>query len=172
MGQYADMLAALPPEQRRKLPYNHPLVNGYTSEVEQAAGVPPGWLHAIKNYGERSNSDQTSPTGAKGVMQFMPKNADAYGVRDPSDPLDAIPGAARYVNKMRRQFGDRPDLVFAGYNGGEGNLERVGRNIARMPPETQAYVQRTYGALTGGQPAPAAPAAPARDADTAAVSFG
>ncbi len=87
-----------------------------------------------------------SPAGAQGIAQFMPATARGAGLRDPFDPSQAIPAAAKLLAGHMRQFGSVP-LALAAYNAGPGAVQRHGG----VPPypETQAYVARIL-ALAGG----------------------
>jgi hypothetical protein len=79
-------------------------------------------------------------------------------VRNPYEPVQAITGAARYVQYLEQRFDGRADLTLAAYNAGEtavvayqaGRVVRVGRKLINpfglhtngVPPyrETRAYV--------------------------------
>ncbi len=76
----------------------------------------------------------------------MPATARGIGLRDPFDPAQAIPAAARLLGGHVREFGSLP-LALAAYNAGAGAVRRYGG----IPPyrETQAYVARIL-ALAGG----------------------
>ena len=63
-----------------------------------------------------------SPVGARGMMQFMPATARAYGLADPYDPWGSIEAAARYVRSLKARF-ERADLVLASYNAGDLTVE-------------------------------------------------
>ncbi|TWT23606.1 lytic transglycosylase domain-containing protein [Luteimonas marina] len=140
---------------RRKLRFDHPQLNGYAALVEQEQGLPPGLLNAIKNSGEKSNSWQTSPAGAQGVMQFMPATATAYGLEDPGDPVASIDAAGRYMHDLLQQYDGNVDAAVAHYNGGG----KAGKAVAagRAPPakETRDYLARVNATLAPS-PAPAA----------------
>ena len=83
----------------------------------------------------------------------MPATAAGLGVRDPYDPGQAIPAAARLLGGHLRALGSVP-LALAAYNAGPGAVRRYGG----VPPfrETQAYVARVM-ALAGGAGGLAAP---------------
>ena len=87
-----------------------------------------------------------SPAGARGIAQFMPATAAAYGLRDPFDPGAAIDAQARLMSDLLRQFGSVP-LALAAYNAGPGPVAACG--CVPSYAETQAYVARIM-ALTGG----------------------
>ena len=80
-----------------------------------------------------------SPKGARGLMQMIPATALRFGVSDPYDPEQAIRGGCRYLKFLSERYGSRVELALAGYNAGEGAVDRYGR---RIPPyrETRVYV--------------------------------
>jgi Transglycosylase SLT domain/D-alanyl-D-alanine carboxypeptidase len=88
-----------------------------------------------------------SPAGAEGIAQFMPGTADAYGLENPFDPVEAIDAQAHLMSDLLRQFEGKVALALAGYNAGAGAVERYGG----IPPyaETRAYVTKILGLLGG-----------------------
>jgi len=94
-----------------------------------------------------------SPAGARGIAQFMPSTAVAYGLRDPFDPVEAIDAQAHLMSDLIRQFGS-PQLALAAYNAGPAPVEAC--HCVPSYPETQAYVTRIL-ALLGGAGALAVP---------------
>jgi len=74
-------------------------------------------------------------------MQLMPGTAARYGVSNIFDPKQNIEGGARYVRFLLDLFDGDINLALAGYNAGEGAVEKYGW---RIPPysETQEYVRR------------------------------
>ncbi|GMA88905.1 hypothetical protein GCM10025868_41550 [Angustibacter aerolatus] len=68
----------------------------------------------------------------------MPGTARELGV-DPTDPAQAVDGAARLLESNLKSFGSVP-LALAAYNAGPGAVRRYDG----IPPyaETQAYVRR------------------------------
>jgi hypothetical protein len=108
----------------------------------------------------------SSPAGAQGIAQFMPGTAKEMGV-DPLNPDQAIPGAARYLSQLQKQFGGDLTHATAAYNWGPGNVQKwlaAGGDPSRMPAETQGYLKAVMqgGATPQGAPqaAPSAPGAP------------
>jgi soluble lytic murein transglycosylase-like protein len=109
--------------------------------TEQANGIPTNLLARLLHQESRFRPDiidgsTTSPVGAVGIAQFMPKTAKDIGV-DPLDPASAIAGAGRYLSSLFKQLGTW-DKALAGYNWGAGNVKRKG--IANAPQETRDYV--------------------------------
>lgn len=87
-----------------------------------------------------------SPKNAQGLMQLIPATAERFGVGDPFDPRQNVAGGIKYLAWLSRRFDGDLDLVLAGYNAGEGKVDRYGG----IPPypETQAYVgkvRKLYG---------------------------
>ena len=74
-------------------------------------------------------------------MQLMPGTAIRYGVTNIFDPKQNIEGGARYLRFLLDRFEGDVNLALAGYNAGEGAVEKYGW---RIPPysETQEYVRR------------------------------
>ncbi|MBR8460782.1 lytic transglycosylase domain-containing protein [Burkholderia dolosa] len=135
-------LQSLALDARRALPYNAPELDAYAVQAAQATGVPPELMLALKNAGEKSNSNQVSPKGAAGVSQMMPENLRKYGVTDPSDPIQALDGMAKYLADTQRQYGGNLQAMIADYNGGPRQAAAVLRGERPPAAETAAYLDR------------------------------
>jgi soluble lytic murein transglycosylase-like protein len=81
-----------------------------------------------------------SNAGAKGLMQLMPKTADALRVNDPFHPQENIEGGVRHLRYLLDLFQGNLHLVLAAYNAGEEAVFRYND----IPPyrETRTYIQR------------------------------
>ena len=91
-----------------------------------------------------------SRKGAAGLMQLMPATAKRFGVErqeilQPDRNLDA---GVRYVRWLNERFEGDVSLILAGYNAGEGSVERY----RGVPPyrETREYIRRVYSAAVSG----------------------
>ena len=92
------------------------------------------------------NPFAVSPAGARGIAQFMPATARAYGLRNPFSARRSINAQARMMRDLLRRFASVP-LALAAYNAGPGAVARCG--CIPPYPETRAYVARILGLLGG-----------------------
>ncbi len=116
-------------------------VDGYLIEAGTRNGIDPLLLYSIMHQESSFKSHAISPKGARGLMQLMPGTAVRFGVTNVFDPRQNIEGGARYVSFLLDRFDGDVNLALAGYNAGEGAVEKYGW---RIPPyaETQEYVRR------------------------------
>lgn len=114
------------------------------SLLEQRNGLPPGTLAAMMQQESGGNPNAISPKGAVGSFQFMPQTAQQYGI-DPRNPDQSAQAAAQMMGQLRQKYnGDMPSAL-AGYNWGQGNVDRQG--LQNAPPETQNYIQKIMGGI-------------------------
>ena len=92
----------------------------------------------------RLRADDVSKKGAQGIAQFMPKTAVETGLADPFDPMQAIPASARFLQRLRLQFGNL-GFVAAAYNAGPRRVIEWLEHRASLPRETRDYVVRVTG---------------------------
>lgn len=133
----------------------------YDSAIQFAAkefGVDPDVLHGIAYAESRYNPKAVSPKGAQGMMQFMPDTAKRFGI-DPSDPEQAIFGAAQYLKENLDKFKGDYGKAVAAYNWGENRKEyEQGDWVKKLPKETDQYVENVLSyAASRAKPAEAAP---------------
>jgi soluble lytic murein transglycosylase-like protein len=116
-------------------------VDGYLIEAGTSNGVDPLLLYSVMHQESSFKLRAISPKGARGLMQLMPGTAIRYGVTNIFDPKQNIEGGARYLRFLLDHFDGDLNLALAGYNAGEGAVEKYGW---RIPPysETQEYVRR------------------------------
>jgi soluble lytic murein transglycosylase-like protein len=91
-----------------------------------------------------ARTDVISTAGAQGLMQLMPTTAARFGVSDSMDAAQNIKGGVAYLGWLLDRFGNDPVLVLAGYNAGEGNVQRY----QGVPPfaETMDYAPKVLAA--------------------------
>jgi soluble lytic murein transglycosylase-like protein len=116
-------------------------VDGYLIDSGKKNGVDPLLLYSVMHQESSFKANAVSPKGARGLMQLMPGTAVRYGVNNIFDPKQNIEGGARYLRFLLDRFDGDLNLVLAGYNAGEGAVEKFGWQI---PPysETREYVRR------------------------------
>jgi soluble lytic murein transglycosylase len=116
-------------------------------------------------FAESKFRDQTSPTGAKGLMQIQPATAKfiadrsggtAFEIADLGTPQINIQYGTYYLRYLLDRYGENAVLAVAAYNGGETNVDRwiaesghrgKAFHVDDIPfPETRAYVNRVLNA--------------------------
>ena len=102
--------------------------------------IPIGFFVRLLWQESRFRSEEVSHAGAQGIAQFMPQTAVEVGLRDPFDPLQAIPASAKFLRKLYNQFGNL-GLAAAAYNAGGGRIEKWLSRRGALPKETRAYVK-------------------------------
>jgi N12 class adenine-specific DNA methylase len=124
-------------------------------------GVPEDFLRGIADAETGHIQDPekrrkaVSPKGAAGLMQFMPPTAARFKVLDPTNPDQAVRGAAQYARFLLDRFGGNKEMAAAGYNAGEGAVDKAlaaakeaghpERWLDFLPQETQGYVPKVLG---------------------------
>jgi hypothetical protein len=103
-------------------------------------GVDPALMKAMMHTESAFNPNARSPVGAQGLMQLMPATARRFKVNNPWNPAENIEGSAKYIAWLMRRFNNKVEYAVAGYNAGEGNVDKYGG----IPPfkETRNYVKR------------------------------
>jgi soluble lytic murein transglycosylase-like protein len=115
----------------------------FQTEIAAAArefGVEEAVVRAIIHAESAYNPTALSRAGAQGLMQLMPPTARRFGVTDSYDAAQNIRGGVQYLSWLLKRFNGNLTLAAAGYNAGEGAVDRHGG----VPPysETQYYVKR------------------------------
>ena len=111
------------------------IVNGMAPDY----GLDPALVLAVIQAESAFRTDAVSPKEAAGLMQLIPATAERFAVRDVFDPADNIRGGMKYLRWLLAYFEGDVNLALAGYNAGEGVVDRY-RGI---PPyeETRSYVR-------------------------------
>lgn len=95
----------------------------YDTWIKESAskhGVPANLLSSLLDVESGYNPNAKSEAGAVGIAQFMPSTAEGMGI-DPTNPQEAIEGAARYLEEKYAKYGNWHQALEA-YNGGDGNV--------------------------------------------------
>lgn len=147
---YADLTRS--PQAARRYDPPGPPSDPWGPHLRDAAArfnVPERWLRAImrQESGGRPYDANglpiTSPVGAMGLMQVMPRTYDTLRARhalgpDPYEPRDNILAGAAYIREMYDRFG-APGFA-AAYNAGPDRVEAYLAGAKILPDETINYV--------------------------------
>jgi len=111
-------------------------------------GLDPALVLAVVEAESGFDPRARSAKDAQGLMQLIPATAQRFGVRDVWDPEENLRGGMAYLRWLLERFDGDLELALAGYNAGEGAVERHGG----IPPyrETRDYVARVVGRLRTG----------------------
>ncbi|MBV8858101.1 MAG: lytic transglycosylase domain-containing protein [Acidobacteria bacterium] len=115
-------------------------VDRFIVDSSNRHGVDPLLIYSIMHRESSFKRFATSNKGARGFMQLMPATAARLGVQNIYDPQQNIEGGVKYVRLLLDMFDGDVRLALAGYNAGEGAVQKYGG----IPPyaETQEYVRR------------------------------
>jgi hypothetical protein len=136
------------PQQRLRLPAE---LDEVFALAAQEYEIDPDVLRGIAYAESRFNQDiisgkVKSKAGAIGLMQFMPETAKEYGI-EPTDPTQAIIGAAAYLRKSLDKFGGDYERAVASYNWGPNRKAYDSEDwTSKAPAETQKYLQTVFSA--------------------------
>jgi soluble lytic murein transglycosylase-like protein len=102
--------------------------------------LDPGLVLAVIRTESNFDVDARSPRNAQGLMQLIPETAERFAVRNVLDPVENLRGGMSYLRWLLSYFRGDVALALAGYNAGEGAVDRH----RGVPPyaETMAYVRR------------------------------
>lgn len=122
----------------------------YDALIERYAdryGVDPTLVRAVIQVESNFDPAVVSRKGARGLMQLMPATARRFGVTNIHDPEQNIHGGVRYLAYLLKMFNNDLPRVLAGYNAGEGAVQRYGG----IPPydETTNYVVKAMTVYNG-----------------------
>lgn len=146
----------------------NPRIGRYAETIAKAAkdhGVDPNilsWMAQKESAGDHKaiGHADSKVTGypSSGLMQLQPGTAKRFGVTNPLDPKQAIPGAAKYVSVLLKRYGGDYDKALAAYNWGEGNLDKALQRAEKsgkdwqqhIPASTRDYVRYIRSNAVGG----------------------
>jgi hypothetical protein len=109
-------------------------------EAAEESGIPVPFFARLLWQESRFKSNEVSQAGAQGVAQFMPETAAEVGLDDPFDPIKALPASAKFLRKLRDDFGNL-GLAAAAYNAGPGRIQKWLARESDLPRETRDYVR-------------------------------
>jgi soluble lytic murein transglycosylase len=119
--------------------YNPDVYDNMINEASRLHGISFPLLKAVIKVESDFNPKAVSRAGALGLMQIMPENAKAFGMRDPFDPRENILTGTQYFRELLERFNGKLHLALAAYNAGPTVVDRYNS----IPPikETEDYVE-------------------------------
>jgi hypothetical protein len=115
--------------------------------------MDPAVIKAVIMAESGFNPRAVSRAGAQGLMQLMPRTANALGVEDALDPQANIMGGTRYLKKLMNRFDNDIELALAAYNAGSRNVRKhngippfkaTHRYIAKIKVYYQHYQDQNF----------------------------
>ena len=118
------------------------LYHGFIIRTASQYQVDPALIKAIIMAESGYNAKAVSKKGAKGLMQLMPKTAEALGVEDIFNPHQNITGGVQYFKQMVIRFNGEVKLALAAYNAGSRNV----LYYKGIPPfqATRYYIKKVF----------------------------
>jgi soluble lytic murein transglycosylase-like protein len=110
-------------------------------EASSKYGVDPKLVYYVIQQESRFKVNARSGKDARGLMQMIPATAARFKVEDIYDPEQNINGGVQYLRWLLKRFNGDVNLALAGYNAGEGAVERSGNKVPDYK-ETKNYVQK------------------------------
>jgi soluble lytic murein transglycosylase-like protein len=104
-------------------------------------GVDPKLVYYVIQQESRFKVSARSGKDAHGLMQMIPATAARFHVADIYDPKQNINGGVQYLRWLLKRFNGDVNLALAGYNAGEGAVEKCGNKVPDYK-ETKNYVQK------------------------------
>lgn len=107
-------------------------------------GVDKNLVLAIIKQESNFNPNAVSSAGAKGLMQIMDFNLEAYNVNNPFDINENIEAGVKHIKSYLDMYDGNVEMALMAYNAGPGTVQRRGvtslSDLYKMPEETQNYV--------------------------------
>ena len=94
-----------------------------------------------------------SPSGARGLMQLMPRTARSLGIKKIDDPAHSIQGGVKYMDWLRDRFDNELPLAerlwfsLAAYNAGAGHVQDARRLAKRLGHDPNRWFDHTEHAM-------------------------
>lgn len=116
---------------------------GILTESERHA-IDPRLVAAVISVESSFNPKAVSPTGAKGLGQFLSSTAKDVGISDPFDVDQGVRGTARYISWLCRAWDGYPqrlELAIVSYSSGIGTVQRQLKKNQPLNGEQQKYLE-------------------------------
>lgn len=116
-------------------------------------GLDPKLILAMMKAESDYKVNATSPKGAMGLMQLMPKTYSGIRANNPSlqlsenayDPSSNIAAGAAFMKELANKYNNDVASIAAAYNWGPGNYNNYLKNGGAMPTETKNHIAKVTG---------------------------
>lgn len=116
-------------------------IDGMILQAGVKYGVDPKLIYYVIRQESQFKPRARSGKDAQGLMQIIAATAARFKVQDRYDPAQNIEGGVRYLRWLLKRFDGNVDLALAGYNAGEGSVEKFGNKVPDYK-ETKNYVRK------------------------------
>ena len=123
---------------KSSIPANEKVFDNLITKYAKKYSVDAALVRAVIKQESKFNPNAKSSKGAMGLMQLMPKTAEAYGVTDAYNPEQNIEAGVRMLSELSKRYNGDKKLILAAYNWGSGNLAKNG--YEKRPKETRNYI--------------------------------
>jgi len=120
-------------------------IDGYIIDAGLKYGVDPLLVFYVIRQESRFKPSACSNKNAQGLMQLIPATAARFKIDDAYDPEQNIDGGVHYLRWLLERFEGDVSLALAGYNAGEGAVEKCGNRVPEFK-ETKDYVEKIVSA--------------------------
>lgn len=142
---------------------NYQYLRDEIAPIYEKAGLPEALLFAMIATESGGKVHVHSKAGAAGLLQFMRRTGQVYGLREVDgfdqrlDPVAATRANVAYLNERFEELNDNLEKALAAYNGGESRMQGLQRKLGgaslwdnrmyyALPRETREYVPRILAA--------------------------
>ena len=106
-------------------------IKEWVRQLAPRYGLDEALVIAIIEVESNFNSRALSSKNAWGLMQLIPDTAARFGVRDITHPVQNLHGGMAYLRWLLAYFRGDLQLALAGYNAGEGAVEKYRGRVVR-----------------------------------------
>jgi soluble lytic murein transglycosylase-like protein len=106
-------------------------------------GFDPLFVIAVIQIESKFDVEAVSPTGARGLMQLVPKTFRAVShAKRMLDPVENVRAGVRYLGRLVKSGFKRPESVLLAWNQGPGTAIAIRRDGAQEPYESTVFVPK------------------------------
>jgi len=116
-------------------------IDRYIIQAGLKYGVDPLLIFFVIRQESRFKPGASSNKNAQGLMQLIPATAARFNIDNAYDPAQNIDGGVHYLRWLLERFDGDVSLALAGYNAGEGAVEKCGNRVPDFK-ETRDYVEK------------------------------